>query len=880
VALVAGSLVGAPGSAAGASLVLNRWQGADRYGTAAALAEAAYPGGAQSVVVASGESFPDALSASYLAGYLHAPVLLAQASSLPPETSAALAKLGSRKVYVVGGPAAVGDGVLAGIRRLAGVTQVVREAGPDRYATSLAVASVPPASAVGRIGGTATALVASGASFPDALAGSALAAGVGLPILLTAPSALSPQVTTALHRLGIGQVLILGGPVAVSPAVQTALNQAGVATRRLAGSDRGATAAAIAGFAVRSAGFPASGVAVARGDNAGGGVDALALSALAGVRREPLLLTESPTQAGAATLGYLSGTGGLLTGGDVAGGPSAVSEAVLRQLIAAAESAAPAPGSLQVQITDLPNGVAGDVTVTGPNGLTRHVTATSTLNGLAPGTYQISATPVRDPAATTYVATQTSQTVTIAPGASQTATVDYFTQIPATTKMVDPAAITAVGTGTATVTGGPTLDNGDIIAVGTGPNTPDGLLVKVDSVSTGGPGVQNLTTEAAALTDAMPQGDFSATADLPTESPDELGPAPGQAATATATGATSRAGSPVRPALVGPGDLSKNLLCGASASLGLYGQLDAKISPAIHARWSLLHGPSVTATITASETASFSVNGDAGASCTLDVPISALATLPRIAFSIGPIPVVIVPKLQFFLHATAAVNDSFTASIDQEFSATAGLAVSGSSVTPIGSVSNKVTYDPPIATGTASGTVFAGPELTLALYGLTGPKINVDAGLDLESDTTKNPWWTLDGELKAGASLQIPELHINASDDHVITLTRRLAQADGYAIQPWYINGAQPGVPFSQQLTATGGTAPYTFAVTAGALLPGLTLSPSGVLSGTPGSTPGDATFTVTATDAHGVRASQQYTQSSGVCGGLATRTDASPRGC
>lgn len=71
--------------------------------------------------------------------------------------------------------------------------------------------------------------------------------------------------------------------------------------------------------------------------------------------------------------------------------------------------------------------------------------------------------------------------------------------------------------------------------------------------------------------------------------------------------------------------------------------------------------------------------------------------------------------------------------------------------------------------------------------------------------------------------------------------------------------GGQPAVPYSVQLSATGGTAPYTFAVTSGALPAGLTLSTAGLLSGTP-TAPGTFTFTVTATDDAGCTGFRVYT--------------------
>jgi hypothetical protein len=65
--------------------------------------------------------------------------------------------------------------------------------------------------------------------------------------------------------------------------------------------------------------------------------------------------------------------------------------------------------------------------------------------------------------------------------------------------------------------------------------------------------------------------------------------------------------------------------------------------------------------------------------------------------------------------------------------------------------------------------------------------------------------------------------------------------------------------PSSFTFSATGGTAPYTWAVTSGALPTGMSLSSSGVLSGRP-TTSGRVTFTVTCTDANGCTGAIAYT--------------------
>lgn len=67
------------------------------------------------------------------------------------------------------------------------------------------------------------------------------------------------------------------------------------------------------------------------------------------------------------------------------------------------------------------------------------------------------------------------------------------------------------------------------------------------------------------------------------------------------------------------------------------------------------------------------------------------------------------------------------------------------------------------------------------------------------------------------------------------------------------------GTAYSQTITASGGTGPYSFSVTAGTLPAGLTLTSAGVLSGTP-TTAATSTFTIRATDANTCFGSLSYT--------------------
>ena len=68
--------------------------------------------------------------------------------------------------------------------------------------------------------------------------------------------------------------------------------------------------------------------------------------------------------------------------------------------------------------------------------------------------------------------------------------------------------------------------------------------------------------------------------------------------------------------------------------------------------------------------------------------------------------------------------------------------------------------------------------------------------------------------------------------------------------------GGEVGVTYSDQLTVTAGTSPFTWSVSSGSLPAGISLSPDGNLSGTPTAT-GTSSFTVKVTDAHGQSATQ-----------------------
>ena len=242
--------------------------GANRYETAAAVAIDTFPDGADSVVLVSGQLFSDAVAAAGFAGSVSAPVLLTARDHVPQATLTALGELQPSTVHAVGGRQSVSDAV---VEELATRWRVERLAGADRHATSARLAdemAARPAGAagIGTLGDLRTAVIATGSSFPDALAAGPLAYARALPILLVEADLVPADVRGALEDLGVQQVLIVGGEQAVSEEVQKELEAlVGYPALRLAGASRYTTSARVAAFTLEALNEPGSDMLLASG---------------------------------------------------------------------------------------------------------------------------------------------------------------------------------------------------------------------------------------------------------------------------------------------------------------------------------------------------------------------------------------------------------------------------------------------------------------------------------------------------------------------------------------------------------------------------------------------------------------------------------------
>ena len=312
-------------------------EGATRYDTAAAASRDAYKSavpvdiqGYRTAIIATGRNWPDALGASALAGALDAPVMIVQPTYVPQPVKDELTRVGITRAIIVGGEGAVSQQVATELAGL-GIGKVERISGANRYETAEEVARYVKGVRGSKYDGVA--FVATGRTFPDALAASPIAAAKGWPVFLVGPTGISPATWKAMSDIGVSKVHILGGTGAVSVVAETqlkALYGAANVTRQQ-GATRYETAVAVARFGVDGVGLQWDTLAFATGEDF---PDALSGGALQARTYSVLLLTRGDSLPQAVESRLLAEKGKIATA-KYLGGQGAISAAARAQIAAA-----------------------------------------------------------------------------------------------------------------------------------------------------------------------------------------------------------------------------------------------------------------------------------------------------------------------------------------------------------------------------------------------------------------------------------------------------------------------------------------------------------------------------------------------------------------
>lgn len=190
--------------------LVRRLGGADRFATSRLVTADAFDS-ADTVYLSTGFTFPDALAATPAAASFDGPVLLVRGtgSELDSGSLALLEDWDVSTVKIAGASASVSLGIET---QLAALYTVKRNAGADRYSTSVAINADDFTSAT-------TAYLATGENYPDALAGGALAGFEGAPLFTVRPDCVPQAALDAIAELEVSRVVLLGGEPTLGASV-------------------------------------------------------------------------------------------------------------------------------------------------------------------------------------------------------------------------------------------------------------------------------------------------------------------------------------------------------------------------------------------------------------------------------------------------------------------------------------------------------------------------------------------------------------------------------------------------------------------------------------------------------------------------------------
>lgn len=137
-----------------------------------------------------------------------------------------------------------------------------------------------------------------------------------------------------------------------------------------------------------------------------------------------------------------------------------------------------------------------------------------------------------------------------------------------------------------------------------------------------------------------------------------------------------------------------------------------------------------------------------------NVTIATITTDP-IPVVIAGVPTILTPTLTFFIGVSGEINGSFSAGLSQNASITGGLSYSNGEVSPVLTTSNNVAPDPVGIEASLSAKAYAGVTAELTVDGVLSPSFSPDTYLQLNADTSANPWWTLSAGWEGNASVEL-----------------------------------------------------------------------------------------------------------------------------
>lgn len=307
---------------------------------------------------------------------------------------------------------------------------------------------------------------------------------------------------------------------------------------------------------------------------------------------------------------------------------------------------------------------------------------------------------------------------------------------------------------------------GSVLVAGVTSATPNGLLVRVRSVK--GTTVQ---ASEASLGEALKEGEFQLER---TFTPNQIQAQNLLAGVTVVTQSAAPAAARNRndqnlraqalgfhlaidhvqlaPGVHADGSIDFNAACGAYGGLTWRRVAGVPVYP---------NGVSFDAKCGVEQSAQLKLTAGAGLSISNEVSLGSI-TLQPIVFAVGPLPVVLVPKISLSVSASGRVSANMTFSAAEHFTARVGIRYS-SGFEPYKEFSAGASSELGRLQASVDARASANLKQSLLLYGVVGPQMTESAYLKFKGDINSTPTWCLTAGLSADVSLHI-DLHVKTLD--------------------------------------------------------------------------------------------------------------------
>lgn len=288
-----------------------RYAGYDRYETCVSISKAGWEK-SDYVVIATGEDFPDALSAAPLAKKYNAPILITKSKTLSFSIEKEIERLSVKNAFLVGGNSAVSQDIEN--KLVSKGIKCTRLEGKNRYETAVKIAD--------HIGEVSEVIIATGDNFPDTLSIASYAAFKNIPILLTEKNKLPDSADKYIKYNNISKIYAVGGTKVISDSVFKNISN----IERISGEDRYGTNIEILNKFSKE--FDLKSVYIATGQNF---PDALTGSILAASSKSPIILVD--TKLSQYTVKYAKDNIDKIKSIYILGGEQVISDSIIKTLI-------------------------------------------------------------------------------------------------------------------------------------------------------------------------------------------------------------------------------------------------------------------------------------------------------------------------------------------------------------------------------------------------------------------------------------------------------------------------------------------------------------------------------------------------------------------